>query len=218
MGKLTDWLKKNANLIDGANLAEFEELEARETLAGVTTKEKASEFIEKTPAFKSFFDAKVTEGVKTFEANFTETKLPKIEEDLREKIKQELNPAKTEDQKQIEALLKDKAERDLRDKQREAAAKLVEKARDLGHPKPETAADYIAYGKDAEAKLTADVQTFSELVKAGVESEIKKRYGDQQPPQQSQHEPDKVMARGDFERLSPNAQMDFVKGGGILEE
>ena len=46
MGVLLDWVKANAK--EGANLAEFQELEGKNTIQGVKTKEEALEIIKKS--------------------------------------------------------------------------------------------------------------------------------------------------------------------------
>lgn len=219
MGKLTEWLKKNATVNEGANLAEFEELEVKETLGAVETKEQALDAIKRYPKFESAFDSMVSKKVEDYEKEtFNKKRLPEIEKELRAKIEQELNPEKTPEQKRIEELEKRIAADDLEKKRNQVADKLVEKAKELNYPNPEQARRYVAYGDQAEEQLKADIEYMTNTVNSTVEAEIKKRYGNQTPPKSSTTTPDKLMKRTDFDQLNPQGKSDFIKDGGVVED
>ena len=189
MGKLTDWVKANTDLKENANLADFEELEGKSTFEAITTKEQAAEIIKKNAAFTSALDAAVQEAVKSHDEKFMKDKLPELIKAEREKIEAELNPEKTPEQKRIEELEKRLAEGDAEKKRNQVADKLVEKAKELGHPNPEQARRYVAFGDKAEDELKADIEYLKTSVNTGIEAEIKKRYGDATPPNRGNDTP-----------------------------
>ena len=209
MGKLTEWVKLNAK--EGANIAEFEELERVNTFEGITTKEQALDFVKKNAAFTSALDYAVTEAVKSHDEKFNRDKLPGIIKAEREKIESELNPEKTPEQKRIEELERRLAEDEAEKKKAKVAEALVSKAKELNHPDPDAAKRYVAYGDRAEEILRADIEWLQKTVNSSVESEIKKRYGGQKPPQGSTVDPSRSITRRDFDMLSPERQMEVAK-------
>jgi hypothetical protein len=219
MGKLKDWMEKNANLKDGANFAEFEELEANETFGAVQTKEQAIDILKRYPRFESAFDSLVSKRVNDYEKDtFNVKRLPEIEKRIREQIESELNPAKTPEQKRLEELEAKLKANEEKERLRMVEDSLVKQAKELGYDDPEAARRYVAYGEKAEDMLKADLERIQKAVQAKVESEIKQRYGNIKPPQQSQTDPSKQVTRSQFDQLSPENRSSFIKDGGSVVE
>ena len=190
MGILSKWVDENTTLKDGANKAEFEELERKSTFEGITTKEQASDFMRKNAAFTAALDYENEKAVRTHDEKFMSEKFPDLIKAEREKIEAELNPQKTPEQKRIEELEKRLAADEEEKKLAKIAEKLVAKAKELGHPNPEQAKRYVAYGENAESELKSDIEYINGAVNTSVEAKIKERYGNQQAPRGSSSAPE----------------------------
>lgn len=175
--KILAWAKANAKA--DANVAEFEELIKAISLPD--TKEKAWDFIQKTPAFKSALDAEISRATAVHDENFKAKKLPELIAAERERLAKELNPEETKEQKELreirEELARAKSEKLMTEK-REALRKLAtEKSFD-----PELAAELAVYGEEAEAKLDFFAERFKGQVDAKYEETARLKLGEGKPP------------------------------------
>lgn len=216
MGILLDWVKANAK--EGTNFAEFEELEGKNTFEGIKSKEMALEIIKKTPFFNSALDSEVNTRISTHDDKFRSEKLPTLLEAEREKIKNELNPPTTEEQKKIAEMQKTIDALSSKDKRIELESALKSKAKEFGFP-VERAARFAVYGDRAESELKAEAEFYKTHIQTGVESRVKELYGDVKPPKQSSSDSANTMSRADFANLSPEGKRKFaVEDGGIITE
>ena len=89
-----------ANLKEGADFAAIETLvKGNNPLAGVKTVEEAKELIAKTDLLRSANDSLVSIAVKSHDDKFTAEKLPELLKAEGEKIRKEINPKETPEQK-----------------------------------------------------------------------------------------------------------------------
>ena len=213
MGKILDWAK--ANMKDGANLAEFESLVEASTLEGVTTKEQAIEVIRKNPLLTSALDYSVTEAVKSHDAKFSTEKLPTLIEAERQKIKNELNPPKTESEKRLAEAEKTINAMKAQQAENELKTVLRSKAKEYGYPE-DLAERFYIYGEGADQMMKTEADFWKGQVDSGVTSRVKELYGDVEPPKVAQADVEKIIGRTDFMNLSPTAQSEFVANGGSV--
>lgn len=180
MGKLSDWVRKNAK--EGADISEAEALIETLSIDGVTSKEKAIDFIIKNDVFKKGLDSYVSKSIENHDNRFKEDKLPGILEAEREKFKSELNPPKDEKDekldkvlKEMEAIKAEKAQTDLR-------LKLRSKAKELNYPEDQAEALY-EFGEKSLSLLERNAEQLESLVNSRYESKVKERFGDNPEPQ-----------------------------------
>ena len=211
---ILEWVKENAK--EGANIAEVEELiERANPINRVKTQAEAEVFINDTPAFKSFFDAYVSRATENHETKFMELKLPEILKEEREKIRKELNPDETDEQKAIRELKEANQRLESDIKRKELVAELRAKAKD--YSLPDNIADgFAVYGDDAIENLSKVGDYFKSAIKTGIEEGIKSKFKGSSPPSSGQTT-GKVMARDEFANLSPAEQSKFMSEGGTLE-
>lgn len=214
MSKLLEWIE--SNIKDGVDIAEVKPL-VQEITVNIENREDAAAFIEKNTFVKAELDSKISKSVDNALERFKESKLPGLLDDEREKIRKELDPDETPEQKEIrelrEQLQKNESERAI-DKRK---ADLRKKANELKYD-PDRAEGLFIYGEDAEKVLEKEVEYFQSQLKSGIEQVIKEKYGDTPPPTKGQKTDGKFMKRPDFERLSPTERAEFAKAGGKLED
>lgn len=177
MGKLLDWVKANAK--EGANLAEFEDMEKATALPD--SKEKAWDFMQKNPAFKSALDAEISRATAAHDERFKGEKLPAIEKELREKLTKELHPEETKEQKELreirEELAREKAERTLEARR----STLIKKATEKGFD-PEIAGSLAVLGEEADKTLDALLGKYELAVNAKYEKTAREKLGGENTP------------------------------------
>lgn len=212
MGKMLDWVK--ANVKEGANIAEFEEMETKEAIYSIKDKDAALALLtEKGTVFNAAKDAVVNDAILSHDRKFNEEKLPKLIEAEREKIKNELNPPETETDKELRELKNWKSEQEAKNLRNEQKTALEIKAKEIGYP-IELAGRFAVYGENAEAELIKDHESRTSYIKQETENEVKRLYGDIKPPKQSNGDPAKQMGRAEFDNLSPTEKGSFVANGG----
>jgi hypothetical protein len=211
MEKLVEWAK--ANVREGANLAEFEELAG--SLALPNTKEEAWNFITKNQTFKSAVDAEVSRATAAHDERFTKTKLPEIEKQLRDRLAKELNPEETPQDKKIRELSEKLEAKERSEQLANTRNLLMKKASEIGFD-AEIAAELAVFGDEAEEKLSKVAERFTLAVKSRVEAEVKKRYGNNKEPVTSK--PLRVLSMTDFNNMSPKEQAAYMQSGGGLQE
>jgi len=177
MEKLIKWIEENS--ADGAKLEEAKQL-VQELDVTPKSREEAAKLIDSNQHIKSELDSRISKSVDNATEKFKESKLPEILEEEREKIRKELNPEETPEQKEIRELRErlNKQESVVQTEQRKA--ELRAKAKEIGID-PLRAERYVAYGDDAEKMLTEDAELLQTQINQRIEDEIKKRYGGAPP-------------------------------------
>lgn len=204
--KLIDWVK--AHKAEDADISEFEELIPK------------PEEIVKDREVRRAIDSAVSTEVETHDRKFREEKLPKLLDEERKKIRdevqKELNPEETPEQKEIRELREWKAESQRREKTEATKATLRAKAKDLGFD-PERAADFSVYGDDAESMLIKHAEHYKSAVDSRVSDELKKRITGA-PKGGEQGADVKTMTRAEFDKLSPESKLKAAKENVITDE
>ena len=91
-----------ANMKDGADIIAIEALvKGLNPLAGVTTVEEAKEFIRKNDILNKANDSNVSIAVKSHDDKFAAEKLPRLLKIEGDKIRKEINPTESKEQKTI---------------------------------------------------------------------------------------------------------------------
>jgi hypothetical protein len=184
MEKLLEWV--DGNVKEGVDTAEFKEMLSGSVLPEFDGTEDALGFIRKHPKFNSALDQAINSAVKTHDEKVNNEKLPKMLDEERKKIREELmkelNPEETPEQKQIrelreqvESMAREKSEVALKDKLRSYA-------KEIGYPDVTAAEKFSVYGENALDALKQEHEFIQQQIKAGIESEIKNRFGDTPPP------------------------------------
>ena len=213
MNKILEWIK--ANVKEGVDVSEVTKLvEGVQDLNSIDTKEKAIELMKTNAVFKSGFDSEISKIIDTHDKE----KLPELKKSIRDELEKELNPDLTPEQKRIKAL-----EDELNASKNEKAvnmtkAELRTKAKELGFD-PDRAEKYHVFGEKAFETLENDSKYFSDAIKAGIDTEIKTRFGNKIPPGGNrQVDTSKIMNRDDFEGLGAAQKQAFIADGGTLED
>lgn len=176
MDKVIEWIKRHVK--EGVDIEEVKPLiEKVNPVNELKTVDEALAFIEKTGILVRAFDTEVSRKVETGVKNWQEKNLDKLVSDARkeeaEKVRKELAPDETPEQKQIREQGEriaafEKREKILAQKQalREKAKEIAEKAGVKYDPI--RAEMFAEFGDNAEKMLQGDV----EFIKATVEQEL----------------------------------------------
>jgi len=180
MSVILDWVKDNAK--DGANLAEFEDILSGKTIDSIDSKEKALKLFYENKLMKAAFDSEISKKVQNHDDRFREEKLPGLLEAERERLRSELNPQETPEQREMRELrsemAKIKAERDMAT----LKDKLRARAKDLNYD-PERAAKLAIIGDFDKANSMMEEQ--AEYLKTALDTErtkiVNQRLGGEAP-------------------------------------
>ena len=184
-----------ANMKEGADIAAIQKLaEGLNPLAGVKTVEEAKVLIAKTDLLRSANDSLVSIAVKSHDDKFTAEKLPELLKAEGEKIRKEINPKETDEQKKI----REQGEeiQKLKDDGSKATLKtaLTAQAAELGYKGNVNL--FLGYEpKEAGKLLKADFDLFKTSVDERVSSDIKKLYGDIKPRTSTEIPPEDLDAQ-----------------------
>lgn len=166
MSAILDWIKTNAR--EGANLAEVEELLAGNTIDGIDSKEKATKLLYEQKLLKAAFDSEISKKIQNHDDRFREEKLPSLLEQERERLRAELNPEETPEQKELREMRSEmnkiKAERDMAT----LKDKLRDRAKELNYD-PERAAKLAIIGDYDQA--TSMMQDQAEYLQSALDAE-----------------------------------------------
>ncbi len=197
-----------ANMREGADLAAIEELiKGLNPLDGVKTVEEAKEFIKNTDLLNRANDSLVSTAVQSHDDKFTADKLPKLLKEEGEKIRAEINPKETDEQKTIREQKERIDALEATGKRSTLRTSLQGKAKEL-----EYGGDvdiFLGFGDDAEKYLKSEAKRFKSAVDERVSNDIKKLYGDTKP-KTSTVDPAKTIKRTDFEQMSVDKQREVA--------
>jgi uncharacterized protein with von Willebrand factor type A (vWA) domain len=212
---ILEWAKANAK--DGANFAELEELvERANPLNKVKSADDAHVFMLENPYFRSSLDGQIQKAINGHDEKFKANKLPDLIEAEREKIRQELNPEESEEQKEIRRLREEMERQKQEIETEKRRSQLIAKASELGISE-EIAGSFSVYGEDAETKLQAVADFVKDSVKNGIENGIKEKFKGRTPPETGKPAGGNVMNREEFDTLGVQEKAAFMKGGGRVE-
>ena len=212
MDKFYEWL--SANVKEGVNIEEGKELLKDNTIAGITTKEQAIDFMNKQPAFKSGIDSLISKAVESNSARYKEEKLPGIIAEAKAQWVAENNPEETPEQKQIrelqEQLNAEKKQRAIN----EAQSTLRAKAKELGFD-PELAAGLHVYGDTAEDVLSKFAEYHSTALQS-TEKKVRQDTLSGKAPKASLPAGTKTVGMQEWETMSHPERSAFQKSGGKI--
>lgn len=178
--KAVEWVR--ANVAEGVDVEEFVKMLPR-----------PADLIKSDPDFKSEFDRQVSYAVDNHDKRFQEEKLPAILDAEREKLRKELNPEETAEQKRIRELEERIAKADSEAKKRELRDSLRKKAAELGVSdiglQPDDVEPFVAFGEDAPTVLEAFVTRTKEAFTSNLDAKLKERFN--AGPEPDETEPDK---------------------------
>lgn len=179
MATIAEWVKKNTALNEGAKITDLETLVSDlDPLKNLKTDQEKESFIKRN--FQSQFDQAVTAAVKTHDEKFTAEKLPGLLKAEGDKVRKEINPDETPEQKRIKDLETRIADSDAKTADNEIKAQLRAKAKEL---KSSVDADrYSVYGDKALEYLEADITAQNALLEQAKAEAKKEVYGGTPPP------------------------------------
>lgn len=211
---IMEWAKANAK--EGANFAELEDaVERSNPLAGIKSREDAEAFIRGNDTFRSALDSSVSKAVESHDKRFREEKLPGILSEEKERLRKELNPEETEEQRQIRELREEVAsEKKLRALEN-AKSKLRSKGKEFGFPDG-IAETFAVYGEEAEDRLSNMGDFIKRSIQEGIESGVKEKFKGRRAPESGRENNSSATAREDFDNLSPKEKMKLAKSGGAF--
>lgn len=169
-----------ANIKEGADFAAIEKLaQGINPLAGLKTVDEAKVLIAKTDLLTSATDSLVSIAVKSHDDKFTAEKLPGLLKAEGEKIRKEINPKETDEQKKIreqgEEIQKLKAD----GSRSTLKTSLQNQAKELGYGGDVDL--FLGHGDKAGDLLIAEAKRFKDAVGEQVGKDIKELYGNVTP-------------------------------------
>jgi len=181
MNKLLEWLK--ANVKDDADMNEATALV--ESLNEITP-ERASELI-KDKEVRRHIDAEISRAVERHDEKFREEKLPKILDEERGKIRQELNPEETPQDKAVRELTEKLNRMEQEKATVERREQLRKKAQELGVDEiglsPDDVDVFVNLGDNGAEQLESFVSKAKEAWKDSLDKQMKEKYSSGRRPQ-----------------------------------
>ena len=169
-----------ANMKEGADFAAIETLaKGLNPLAGVKTVDEAKAFIEKTTLLKSANDSLISIAVKSHDDKFTAEKLPELLKAEGEKIRKEINPKETDEQKTIREQKGRIDALEANGKKSELKTSLLSQAKELDYGGDVDL--FLGLGDKAGELLKAEAGRFKTAVDERVSKDIKELYGEVKP-------------------------------------
>lgn len=208
---ILEWAKANAK--EDANMAELEELvERANPINKVQSQAEAEVLINNTKQLKSYFDSYVSRAVENHDTKFKENKLPEILKEEREKLRKELNPEETEEQKQLREIRDElKQEKNLRALEMKRS-ELRTKGKDFGIPE-KISERFAAFGDDSELALSQVGEFIQTSIQDGIESGVKDKFKGRKAPESGAKDNANAKSREAFDNMSPKERMKAVRSG-----
>lgn len=203
MKDLIEWIKANAK--DDADINEATQL--IDSYAEVTP-ERAQELV-KDKEVRRVLDAEISRAVERHDERFREEKLPKLIEEERDKIRREVNPEETPEQKAVRELQEKLAAMESEKSKVDRREQLRRKAKELGVEDIGLTADdldpFVELGDKAPDVLESFINRTKEAWTESLDKKVKERYSGGKPP-----------ASGDsktIEHMTIDEQMEYAKRG-----
>lgn len=174
---ILEWIEKN--MAEGADLEEAKKLVKGTNLP--QSKEDAAKLVESNQFLKSELDSRVSKSVENATERFKENKLPDILKEEREKIRKELNPEETPEQKRIRELEEKLGEKDKIEQLNQKKLELREKAKAYAEEKGiqydvTKAEKFAQFGDDAEQVMQDSIDYIDSYSKGLLDSKLKDTY------------------------------------------
>lgn len=185
MTLLEKWIKENAK--EGANIDEALGLvKDLDPLKNIQTKDEALTFMERNTAFRSALDFETTRRAEKAIETFKEKRLPDLLKENEEKVRAEISPNDTPEQKEIRELKEWQQNQLKKEKQYEQKAMLRNKAKELAEQEgvqfdPLRAEKYYVFGDDAENVLLDEIKYLKSTIETELSTKLKGQFGTQQP-------------------------------------
>lgn len=177
--KAVEWVR--ANVAEGVDVEEFVKMLPR-----------PADLIKSDPDFKSEFDRQVSYAVDNHDKRFQDEKLPTILEQEREKLRKELNPEETAEQKRIRELEERIAKADQDARKRELRDSLRKKAAELGVTdiglQPDDVEPFVAFGDEAPQVLESFLTRTREAFTSNLDAKLKEKFNAGPEPEEAQAE------------------------------
>jgi len=179
MDKLLEWLK--ANVKDDADMNE-----ATALIEGVAevTPDRAAE-LAKEKEVRRIIDAEISRAVERHDERFRDEKLPKLIEEERGKIRSEMNPEETPEQKRIRELEERIAKSDRDRETVERRESLRKKAQELGISEigltPDDVEPFVSLGESASDTLESFINRSKEAWTSSLDAKLKEQYKGKPP-------------------------------------
>lgn len=203
MDDLLEWIKANAK--DDADISEAEKLVSSYS---EVTPERAAE-LAKDKEMKRVIDAEISRAVERHDERFREEKLPKILDEERDKIRREVNPEETQEQKAVRELQEKLANMEQEKSKVERREQLRQKAKELGVDEiglsPDDVDAFADLGDSAPEVLESFIDRTKKAWNDSLDREVKKRYSNGKPPQGGD-------SKG-VEQMSVDEQMAYARRG-----
>jgi hypothetical protein len=175
--KAVEWVR--ANVAEGVDVEEFVKMLPR-----------PADLIKSDPDFKSEFDRQVSYAVDNHDKRFQDEKLPTILEQEREKLRKELNPEETAEQKRIRELEERIAKADQESRKRELRDSLRKKATELGVTdiglQPDDMEPFVAFGDEAPQVLESFLTRTREAFTSNLDAKLKEKFNAGPEPDEAQ--------------------------------
>jgi len=177
--KAVEWVREN--VAEGVDVEEFVKMLPR-----------PADLIKSDPDFKSEFDRQVSYAVDNHDKRFQDEKLPTILEQEREKLRKELNPEETAEQKRIRELEERIAKADQDARKRELRDSLRKKAAELGVTdiglQPDDVEPFVAFGDEAPQVLESFLTRTREAFTSNLDAKLKEKFNAGPEPDEAQAE------------------------------
>ena len=189
---------------EGADIAAIETLaKGLDVLAGVKTVAEAKEFIKKNDLLNKANDSNVSIAVKSHDDNFTAEKLPGLLKAEGDKVRKEVNPEETPEQKKIREQGEQIAALTATGEKADLKTALQAKAKELGYGGDVEL--FLSLGEKAGEFMEAEAKRYKTDFDSALSSKIKEQFGDVKP-KTSEIDPAKSMKRAEYESMNPNEQ------------
>jgi DNA repair exonuclease SbcCD nuclease subunit len=179
MEQLIEWIKENVK--EGADLSEVSQMV--ESLNDVTP-ERAAE-LAKHKEVRRILDAEISRAVERHDERFRDEKLPKILDEERGKIRQELNPEETPQDKAVRELTEKLNRMEQEKATVERREQLRKKAQELGVSDigltPDDVEPFVSLGDNAGDVLEAFVNRTKEAWTSSLDAKLKEKYSGKAP-------------------------------------
>lgn len=179
--KAIEWVRENAK--EGADVEAF-----------VKSLPRAMDLYKNDPDFHAEIDRMVNDRVDNHDKRFREEKLPSILEEERERIRKELNPEETAEQKRIRELEERIAKADNEAKKRELRDSLRKKALELGVTdiglQPDDVEPFVAFGDEAPSVLESFLGRTKEAFTSSLDARLKEKFSAGPEPEEAPAEKD----------------------------
>ena len=192
-------------------------IEGSNPLASVQDADSAMELIEGHEGLRRAKDKIAQQAVESHKRKFEEEKLPELQKQWKDEVRQQLQPEETAEQKRLRELEEQLSERDRREKMYQTREQLRSRAKEIGID--EDIAERFANMQtdDPITELDTFAERFKKSVEARATEEVNKRWPDR-APRQAPSKTGGEISRKDFDQLPPSERQKHLKSGGTVSD